>query len=1021
MSGGVPGRGARLLMYMQQVIIEKSTIDKKQMGGFVLDLVKAFNCIPRRPLRRMMNNMGISYEIIDFWLGSLERLTRLPQVGKHLGEPISSTCGVPEGDALSVCAMISLAYHYHEYIIYQVQNVRVSIYADNWSWLTSSQKANFKTLRKTLEFVSALRMQIDFTKSWAWSNATEFRKTLKDMENLFPDGRTKIMVAQHSKELGVLVKYSRQVALGPLTHRVNGAKHKLQKIAWMAIPIEVKAKLVQGAVWPFAFFGVEATGLGETHFRKLRRGVTNVIAAGHKQASAWLATHFLYPNLQDPLFYVLLRCLSILRNLADSRYLMALEVVQIAANIEVKQPYGPGTALGSYIRRAGWDISACGNVSCQALPLKCVNCLKSSTQEIKQVLMEFWSCTVMTNSHHRKGIPNDLIFHRSNTLKALQNICDEDVRGLVLNITGGFQSGVTKSWCYNQTENENLEICQFCGAMDTKTHRLLECPFYSSIRKEHSEAVHILTEKFPLWIWHPISYRHPEAHFHDMVMHTKNMPEIPDIHYTDNDQQLVFFTDGACCDAMDPEARRAGFSIIQDVSKGDEQKIRALEKYSKDGKIPDCFQVVSASHTPGMQTPARSELCAVALLLQSLDSHKVQVPVFIYTDASYVIKAVRHAENEDLDHGAYKRPNNDLVQILINRWKTNYYNIVKVKAHEVIRPDEKLQDAWVKLGNCVADQVAKAILTREHNLVKKLALEIRNHNIQQVQDLKKVYSYLIAYNKISILATKQEFLQQDGQADVLPGGQKTCMVQPSNRNQDNEKKSAVKILYAWKVDNYQPCPALSLTEESAGCMSWGVQSACEVLAWCQTLKWPPKGIPSKDDFGITYLELLGNFLVTTGKQVPITISKKNGMTEFCDVNDSKAVIQSNRARSATAQAVVLNAILQQLATYVQHEIIPVSKLFRVPSLMRLGYSQMRGKTGYKQRPEMWNNALTLQVLEEFLQQGGNPGQDQMKIPNKYLTLARKVEIPYVIMEQPRPWKVDSNQRVFKKMHEIKKS
>ena len=161
--------------------------------------------------------------------------------------------------------------------------------------------------------------------------------------------------------------------------------------------------------------------------------------------------------------------------------------------------------------------------------------------------------------------------------------------------------------------------------------------------------------------------------------------------------------------------------------------------------------------------------------------------------------------------------------------------------------------------------------------------------------------------------------------------------------------------------------------------------------------------------------------MTTGKQVPITISKKNGMTEFCDVNDSKAVIQSNRARSATAQAVVLNAILQQLATYVQHEIIPVSKLFRVPSLMRLGYSQMRGKTGYKQRPEMWNNALTLQVLEEFLQQGGNPGQDQMKIPNKYLTLARKVKIPYVIMEQPRPWKVDSNQRVFKKMHKIKKS
>ncbi len=769
MSGGVPGRGARLLMYMQQAIIEKSTIDKKQVGGFVLDLVKAFNCIPRRPLRRMMNNMGISYDIIDFWLGSLGKLTRLPQVGKHLGEPISSSCGVPEGDALSVCAMISLAYHYHEYIIFHVHDVRVSIYADNWSWLTSSQKSNFKTLQKTLEFVSALRMQIDFTKSWAWSNATEFRRTLKDMENLFPDGKTKILVAQNAKELGVLVKYSRQMALGPLIDRINGAKKKLQKIAWMAVPIEVKTTLIQGAVWPFAFFGVEATGLGETHFRSLRRGAANVMTAGHKQASAWVATHFLFPNLQDPLFYVLLRCLSIVRNLADNRYLMALEIVQIAADIEVKQPFGPGTALGSYIRRAGWDISACGNVSCQALPMKCVNCLKSSTQEIKQVLMEFWSFTVMTNCHHRKGVPSDLIFHRSNTLKALQGICDEDVRGLILNITGGYQSGVTKSWCYHQADDENAEICQLCGALDTKTHRLLECPFYNSIRMQHPEAVHILREKFPLWIWHPISYRHSEVNFHDIVMHTKNMPEIPEIYYTNDNQQLVFFTDGACCDVTDPESRRAGFAIIQDVSEGDEQKMRALEKYSKDGQIPDCFQVVSSSHTPGMQTPARSELCAVALLLQSLDSQNVQVPVYIHTDASYVIKAVRHAESDDLDHGAYKRPNNDLVQILIKRWKVDRYNIVKVKAHEVIRPDEKLHDAWVKMGNCVADQVAKAVLKREHDLVKKMAFEIRQHNIQQVKDLKKVYAYMIAYNKISMMINKQEILQQDGHIGVLQG------------------------------------------------------------------------------------------------------------------------------------------------------------------------------------------------------------------------------------------------------------
>ena len=121
------------------------------------------------------------------------------------------------------------------------------------------------------------------------------------------------------------------------------------------------------------------------------------------------------------------------------------------------------------------------------------------------------------------------------------------------------------------------------------------------------------------------------------------------------------------------------------------------------------------------------------------------------------------------------------------------------------------------------------------------------------------------------------------------------------------------------------------------------------------------------------------------------MSKKQGLTLYCDFNDTSAIIQSTRARSATAQAVILNAIVQQLAVYTQHDLIPVSKLFRVPSLLRLGYSQMLGKTGYKPRPEMWNNALTLQVLEEFFQRGGNPGHDSIVVSQEHLAKADMVD------------------------------
>ena len=79
---------------------------------------------------------------------------------------------------------------------------------------------------------------------------------------------------------------------------------------------------------------------------------------------------------------------------------------------------------------------------------------------------------------------------------------------------------------------------------------------------------------------------------------------------------------------------------------------------------------------------------------------------------------------------------------------------------------------------------------------------------------------------------------------------------------------------------------------------------------------------------------------------------------------------------------------------------------------------MRGKTGYKQRPQMLNNDLTLRVLEDFLQQGGDPGHDAIVISKENLDKADLIDIPYVEVEQPTPMRVFWNKKVFKKKYEI---
>ena len=130
-SGGIPGRGSRIMMFEHQCRLEKIIQEKSSIAGFVLDLVKAFNCIPRRPLVRMLLNAGVPKSIITFWMTSLNRMSRLPQLGSSLGKKVFSTTGVPEGDSLSVCGMVALAYHFHEFLVGQFNQLQVNVYADN--------------------------------------------------------------------------------------------------------------------------------------------------------------------------------------------------------------------------------------------------------------------------------------------------------------------------------------------------------------------------------------------------------------------------------------------------------------------------------------------------------------------------------------------------------------------------------------------------------------------------------------------------------------------------------------------------------------------------------------------------------------------------------------------------------------------------------------------------------------------------------------------------------------------------
>ena len=114
-SGGLPGRGVREFSWLQQFAAEVANIKKTPVAGLSLDLVKAFNLLPRIPLGQLMEHLNVPSNLVAVWMAGLGNLSRRFTFHGAYEQQIPSFSGVPEGCALSVCAMLAFGflYHYH--------------------------------------------------------------------------------------------------------------------------------------------------------------------------------------------------------------------------------------------------------------------------------------------------------------------------------------------------------------------------------------------------------------------------------------------------------------------------------------------------------------------------------------------------------------------------------------------------------------------------------------------------------------------------------------------------------------------------------------------------------------------------------------------------------------------------------------------------------------------------------------------------------------------------------------------
>ena len=329
-SGGLPCRSVRDLSLMQTSHIEDNLSHGNEICGTSMDLIKAFNLVPRRPAAILLSRLGISQSILAFWLLCLSKMTRLPYAFDQLGMPILSTTGVPEGDAWSVLCMLSISTMF----FFRVRTAYTNpfAYADNWAWITRSIREQMQSWIRTLNMVLSMRMAIDPHKSWVWGTSKKIRLENESIALLFPAENFSLEVQKHVKDLGEIVQYNRQLYNAPLRQRLKETQNRIKRLRNLPISIQEKAHKRQTGAWTYGMYGVDTHYVGPQHFNKLRRSVVEAFIGNKPHGSTWIALAMLSKYVMDPLLFVILSICRLIRRCFTYHPHLAMEVIQRAAS-----------------------------------------------------------------------------------------------------------------------------------------------------------------------------------------------------------------------------------------------------------------------------------------------------------------------------------------------------------------------------------------------------------------------------------------------------------------------------------------------------------------------------------------------------------------------------------------------------------------------------------------------------------------------------------------------------------------
>ena len=853
--GSMPGRSSRDLSWVLQAEVETASFNQSELYGAAVDLVKAFNQLPWPPLEYILCCLQVPPTLVRFWIRCLQQVKRYPMLGGSLTAPLTARNGAPEGDPFSVAAMAGVCYFVDR--VLQSSQLAFRTYVDNWSWTCSRPDAFLHDLPLSLRALAALKIPVDWRKSYTWASSAHARKWWSAIGTAcFPEG-VRVPVVTNVKELGVLMQFGHRTDTSARHALLDNGLNRLQRLGKQPRRLLEKAAAIQGSVWPSCLYGCEALLWPVHDLQQLRSSASAALIGPSKVASPYLVCAALTDRLQDPEAYSLEMSLRTLCRIqvvdAEAAWEVILRVAQLLRADTLPQVHGPATCLAVQLRRVGVSLSEEGVLRGSAnATLKLQGC---NSRQIKGFVTQVWSRSVSERTMHRTNMHTREEPCPRAMRKLLERFNGTEVLVLARYAVGGFASGAMKAKWDPGEDN----TCPLCGGTDSKTHRLLQCPATEHIRESWRPLIEPVLERRPSWTHAFYATLPPDLDIANLLLATRTF-SLGGAHLLPSLVQglpcLRFYTDGSCKHPGVPYARHAGFGVVLDTLPDlpEHAKDLCLARVKYDPTVMP-FVPVATGLIPDEQNINRAELCALIRAAELAGPYS-SLEVEFCSDSAFAITEVEAVIAGG--DGIYP----DLTPLLREVWRDTF-SLRKVKAHADMALLQG-SELWDSAGNDVADRVAKSAVAGNFGVLHTTMSDIAQFCHDQADELFMFARFLL---DMSYEENRLKQLHSSGVPTVVQAVDQVMM----------DTQAANMDVWMGRIPS-GPCFTLSLdfADDWALACTWPPWYTYPLWAWLNRLQWPVDATDGCTAEGCTHLELLVDFVGSTGVCPPLVIDDASG-------------------------------------------------------------------------------------------------------------------------------------------------